>query len=110
MPKDQRLQLLTILDSITKIEKYIASISNAQEFYNDDKTFDAVIMNIIIIGESVSKLEESFKEQHPQIDWFKIKAIRNIAAHDYLGINAEMIWQILQNHISPLKQTIESAI
>jgi uncharacterized protein with HEPN domain len=44
------------------------------------------------------------------IDWIRIKAFRNIVAHDYFGVDAEEVWQIIKNHIPKLKQDIKSLL
>lgn len=53
--------LLTIIDSANKIKNYTKGIKNADSFFEDEKSFDAVMMNFIIMGESVSRLSERFK-------------------------------------------------
>jgi uncharacterized protein with HEPN domain len=65
------------------------------------------MMNFVIIGEVVDKLYEEFKREHPDIEWIKIKGFRNIVAHDYLGIDAEEVWQIIKNKIPSLKSDIK---
>jgi uncharacterized protein with HEPN domain len=51
-----------------------------------------LLTNFVIIGEMVIRLSEDFKNQYPEIEWHKIKGLRNIAAHDYFGIDAEEVW------------------
>ena len=82
----------------------------ADRFYQDKLHFDAVLMNVVNIGESVSRITEDFQKKYNQIEWSKIKALRNIIAHDYLGIDAEEIWQIIQNNIPELKIKIEEIL
>ncbi|MBL7787315.1 MAG: DUF86 domain-containing protein [Chitinophagales bacterium] len=94
--------LLLIVDSCQKIQKFVATIADADVFFEDNKTFDAVLMNFVIIGESVNRLSNEFKTATPHIHWNKIKALRNLVAHDYLGVDAEEIWQIIQNQIPVL--------
>ncbi len=93
------LCLLTIKDSIDKIISFTDSFHNADEFYKDDKSFDDVMMNFVIIGEQTFKLGEKFKEKNPNVEWNKIKAFRNIIAHDYFGVDAEEVWGIIKKHI-----------
>jgi uncharacterized protein with HEPN domain len=51
-----------------------------------------------------SKVSEAMiRETHDQIDWFKMKGFRNIIAHNYFGIDAEEVWQIIQNKLPKLK-------
>lgn len=103
--------ILNMLDSITKIEQYSVKFDNADDFLTDIKSFDATMMNFIIIGEMVDKLSSELKaETENQIDWFKIKGFRNIVAHNYFGIDAEEVWQIIQDNIPDLKNSLQRII
>lgn len=62
-------------------------------------------MNFVVIGESVKRISDGLKFSHPQIEWKKIAAFRNIIAHNYFGVDADEIWDIVQNHVSILKKT-----
>ena len=64
-------------------------------------------MNFIVLGELDGKISEQFKEQHACIDWRKINAFRNVLAHDYFGIYAAEVWEIVQKHIPALKSDLE---
>lgn len=64
-------------------------------------------VNFVVIGEMVEKLSEKFKREHNNIEWIKIKGFRNIVAHDYFGIDAEEVWQIIKNKIPSLKIELE---
>ena len=100
----------SILDSIIKIELYSLKFKSADELYSDSKTFDAILMNFMIIGEMVTKLSEDLKKKHSQVEWWKIKGLRNIVAHDYFGVDAEEIWQIVHQKIPELKTFTKSII
>ena len=73
---------------------------------NDEITFDASLMNFIIIGEMVSKLSDDFKSTHNKTDWNRIKDFRNLVAHDYFGIDAEEVWQIISKDLPKLEKDI----
>jgi len=68
------------------------------------------MMNFVVIGEMVEKISEEFKRGHPAIEWIKIKGFRNIVAHDYFGIDAEEVWQIIKNKLPALKSDINQLI
>ena len=58
------------------------------------------MMNFIVIGEMADKLSDEFIDStEGQIEWFKIRGLRNIIAHNYFGIDAEEIWQIIQDSL-----------
>lgn len=103
--------LLNILEAINKIETYSSKFNNVDDFYNDSISFDATMMNFIVIGEMVEKLSEQLiGETENQIDWFKMKGFRNIIAHNYFGIDAEEVWQIIHGSLKELKHNLESII
>lgn len=102
--------LVNMIDAAEKIEKYVAGFLNADDLFKDSRTFDAILMNFIVIGEMAAKLSEDFKNNHPEIQWWKIKGLRNIVVHDYFGVDAEEIWQIIHNKIPDLKLFIQNKI
>jgi uncharacterized protein with HEPN domain len=92
MSEKDKGNILAIKEAIDKILSFTKDIQNANEFYDDIKTFDAVLMNFVVIGESVVRLSDDFKSNHNYVEWQKIKDFRNIVAHDYFGIDPEDVW------------------
>ena len=74
------------------------------------REFDAVMMNFIVIGEMVLRLSKEFIENHNQIEWFKIMGFRNTIAHNYFGIDAEEVWQILKDDLPQFKISIHEVL
>lgn len=108
--KDQGC-LLNILDAIEKIGTYTSNLKDADEFNNSSLAFDATLMNFILIGEMAEKISEQFRhETNDLFGWSRIKGFRNIIAHNYFGVDAEEVWQIIHTHLPQLKSTIESLI
>jgi len=105
LTKDQHC-IESILEAIDKILEYTSGFNDADEFNEDYRNFDATMMNFVVIGEMIEKLSEDFKNNNPVIEWQKIKGFRNIVAHDYFGIDAEEVWQIIKNKIPKLKEDI----
>ncbi|MEO8232315.1 MAG: HepT-like ribonuclease domain-containing protein [Ignavibacteriota bacterium] len=100
--------IMNMIDSIKKIQDYSEKFKSADGFYNDSISFDASMMNFIVIGEMVEKLSEKFiLETENEIDWFKVKGFRNIIAHNYFGIDAEEVWQIINGSLLSLKHSLE---
>jgi uncharacterized protein with HEPN domain len=93
--KDQHC-LEAIIEATDKILEYTSGFNSADEFDNDHLIFDATMMNFVVIGEMVEKLSEGFKKENSKVEWGKIKGFRNIVAHDYFGIDAEVYWAVGQ--------------
>ncbi len=103
-----QLALMAMFESIEKIQRFTSDLSSWEDLKNDEETFDACLMNFVIIGESVLRLDVHFIETNNQIEWHKIRGFRNLIAHDYFGIDIEEVWDIIQNKIPDLKQFISS--
>ncbi|MBF0240573.1 MAG: DUF86 domain-containing protein [SAR324 cluster bacterium] len=107
--KDKFIYLFDILDSIERINKYVKG-SNYHEFESDDKTQDAVIRQITIIGEASNKIDEELKHQISSIPWHKVIAMRHRMVHDYAGIVLEVVWQTIHEDLATLQNAIQAFI
>ncbi len=94
-----------IIEAIDKIERYTRGI-DFDEWQQDEKTVDAVIRNIEVIGEASSHLPIEIQEQYKDIPWSMMKGIRNIVAHEYFGIDLEIIWKTVKEDLPVLKELL----
>jgi len=101
--------LLNMLDCIDKIKQYSSPFTSADSFWEDNQAFDASLMNFIIIGEMADKLSEELKNAKSEIDWFKNKGFRNILAHNYFGVDAEEVWQIIHKSLPKLEMQLKKS-
>jgi uncharacterized protein with HEPN domain len=110
LSEEDRINLQAIADSIRKIESFIIGIKDGEQFHQDEKTFDSVLMNFVVIGESVNRLSDDFKKSNQEIPWSKIKSFRNLVAHNYFGIDSEEVWQLIHTHLPTLKQYVKNIL
>ncbi|MHC4118393.1 MAG: HepT-like ribonuclease domain-containing protein [Planctomycetota bacterium] len=107
--KDDRLYLIHISECIERIESYVSG-KDKQEFLDSTLLQDAVIRNLQTMAESTQRLSEEGKEQGSEIDWLKIAGFRNVLVHDYLGIDVERVWNIIEKDLFVLKAAIEKML
>lgn len=110
MSENTLVNLKMLMEAIEKIENYSSGFNCGDDFYHDSKSFDATMMQFVVIGEVVLRLDDDYKTAHSNIPWQKIKDFRNIIAHDYFGIDADEIWEIIQTKLIPLKSDISKLI
>lgn len=86
------------------------------EFLNDRKTQQAVIWNILVIGEAATNLLKeygSFVGRFPDIPWKSMKGMRNRMAHGYFDINLDVVWDTvhlsLPDLLEHLPEVLEAA-
>ncbi len=99
--KDDRLYLVHIKESIERVEEYIAQ--GKEVFRNDRKGQDAVLRNLHTLTESAMRLSDDVKAACPEVDWRGIAAFRNVVVHDYLGLDWDQIWLIVERDLPSLK-------
>ena len=107
--RDFILYLEDMLLSMERIEEYIGSL-DFEAFKTNYLVVDAVVRNLEIIGEASKNVPESLKEECPEVPWGKMYGLRNLIAHEYFGVDYEMIWQIAKNNLPENKIDIEKIL
>lgn len=94
--KNEKLYLVHIIEASAKIVSYLPA--SVVEFEKNEMAQDAIIKHLANITESASNLEKMSKAAYPDIPWEKIRGMRNILAHDYLGdLSHEEVWKAVRN-------------
>ena len=104
MTRDQ-VYLRHILESIERIDSY-ASVGK-EEYLKNTHWQDAIIRNFEVIGEVSKRLSEEFKKRNAQVPWRSISGLRNVLIHDYLGVDLNAVWQVIENDLPGLKKTVQ---
>ncbi len=107
--KDDRLYLIHITECIERIESYIGG-KDKQQFLDSTLIQDAIIRNLQTLAESTQRLSDASKETISGIDWFKIAGFRNVLVHDYLGVDIERVWNILEKDLPALKKALKKTL
>ncbi len=102
--KDDELYLRHILEAVERVLEYTSS--GRESFRSDLKTQDAVIRNLQVIGEASKKISAEMRERNPQIPWRNMAGMRDRVVHDYFGVSLEIVWDIVENHLLPLRDGI----
>ncbi len=107
--REIKLWLIDIRDAVDHIKSFVEGLDFGA-FDANAVVKHAVLHNLMIIGEAVSKLPESIKEKYPTIPWREVKGFRNYVVHEYFGLDADIIWQIIQADLTPLRDEISRII
>ena len=105
MPRDSSVYLEDILGAIRKIHRYTHDLPQ-EAFAADDKTVDAVVRNLEVIGDAVKPVPADLRATQPGVEWQKIAGLRDILIHQYFGVDADILWDIVQTKLP----TLESAV
>lgn len=111
-PENDLVYTLTVLEAAGKIKIYCSAFSNASDFFfaNDQLNFNASLLLLATIGDHVAKISEDNKNKYSHIPWKKIKSLRNRVVHDYVGVDYDIVFEILTNEIPDLTNAIENLV
>ncbi len=106
MPRDYRVFLDDILEASGKVLGYTAGFSYEQ-FAADQKTVEAVVWNLQIIGEATKNIPEEIRSHYPEVPWRDMAGLRDIIVHQYFGIKLDVIWKIIQNDLPRVRDSVQ---
>ncbi len=109
MHRSYTLYLEDIIESANNIQNYVGNMSY-QELIGDRMRLDAIVRNFEIIGEASSKIPQDIRDKYPFIEWRKIADLRNILAHEYFGIDYEIMWEIIKDKLPDLQKGIKTIL
>ncbi|SDF24142.1 Uncharacterized conserved protein, contains HEPN domain [Methanolobus vulcani] len=102
---EYRLFLTDIIEAIDEIEEFTSGI-DFSEFLNDRKTQKAVVKNIEVIGEAAKNVPDEIKTSYAYIPWRVIAGMRDRLAHGYFGIDYAIVWDVVDNRLLGLRDSI----
>lgn len=95
MQREPKVFLEDIYYAVVKIEKYSKGLSY-EDFCDNELVADAVIKNILVIGEASKNIPEEMRIMHPHIEWRKMTGMRDMMIHGYFSINYRIVWMLLR--------------
>jgi uncharacterized protein with HEPN domain len=109
LKRTERLYLTDILEAIGRIEKYVENITLA-DFSRNIMVVDAVIRNFEIIGEAAKQISAKTKKENPQVQWREMAGMRDKLAHEYFGVDTEILWKTAKLRLPTLKPQVEELL
>ena len=109
MPRREwKLYVQDILQAMAKIERFTTGM-NLASFTSDEKTVDAVLRNIAVIGEAARHVPEDVQRRHPAVPSAEMRAIRNVV-HEYFGVSLPILWHTVNSDLPPLVPLLEEVL
>ena len=106
--RTDRLRLLDAIEQIELISSF--SVRGREAFFNDLVVQSAVLHRLALLGEACRGVSRELREAHPEIPWPQIVGFRNAIVHEYFGIDLELVWEIVAEHIGTLGTQLNSVV
>ena len=106
--KDDRVYLLHIKECLDDIAEFVRG--GRDSFLNDKLVRNATLRSLQILAESATRLSNDIKTHHPEIPWRKIHGFRNILVHDYLGLDYESVWLVIETSLPQLGSVVRKLL
>lgn len=103
------LLLADIMERVERIERHVAGM-DLKAFLKDEKTIDAVVRNLEVIGEAANRMPLAFRTEHAEVPWRRIVGLRNRVIHAYFEVDLELVWEIVCNELPTLKSQVRGVV
>ena len=107
--RDWKFRIQDILDAVGKVGEYTQGM-DFKSFTEDRKTVDAVVRNLIIIGEAAIQIPEEVCARHPEVPWYEMRGMRNFIVHEYFKASDKIIWDTVQVDLPLLPALLENIL
>lgn len=107
MSRDEIMYLQDIAENCKKILRFTEGFTQP-DLIQDEKTYDAVVRNLEIIGEAAKHIPENLRKQLPDIEWRKAAGLRDMLAHAYFGIDNDILWDVVQNKVPQIAKVVDA--
>jgi uncharacterized protein with HEPN domain len=102
-----------IAEAIDRATGYLRVVPDLEAFQKNQQVQDAVVRNIEIIGEAVSKIygvAPDFIRQHSGLPWAQMRGMRNLAIHEYFFVDLGIVWNTVKKDFPKLKEQIDDLL
>lgn len=98
----------TMLECIEKVFIYSSPFDNVEDFIwaNDQQNYNATWGLLLAVGEESKRLESELKAKYKQIPWRNIAGMRDFLAHDYRGIDYDLVYEVIHVNLPELKSVL----
>ena len=103
-----RLRLMNAIDQVELIRAF--SERGREAFFSDMLVQSAILHRLALLGEACRTLSPGLREAHPEIPWAQIIAFRNVAIHEYFGVDLDLVWAIVADHVDSLGASLDSIL
>ena len=105
LPRD-----LVYVGHMLDMAKKAISKTQSRSAYDADENLRLALTHLIQIGEAGRQVSRGFSDRHPEIPWADIVGMRHKVVHDYLGVDEDIVWQVVTEDLPTLVRALEPIV
>lgn len=109
LEREWRFYISDMVGFAEKVVLYTDGLDQ-EKFVASGLNYDATVHNLILLGEAATHVPDKVRTFAKEIDWKQIVGTRNRLIHGYLGINDDIVWDIIRNEIPVLITQLEALL
>ncbi len=103
------LYIQDIVENMRDAEEFVQGM-NYEQFLRDKRTVNAVLPSLQVIGEAAKRVSAEVRERYPEVPWREMAVMRDKITHDYLDVDAEIVWRVLTESILQIRPRLERVL
>ncbi|MEO5345752.1 MAG: DUF86 domain-containing protein, partial [Magnetococcus sp. YQC-9] len=102
MSREWRYFLRDIVEAGARIRGYTDPVTR-DDFLVNRQLFDAVVFNLLIVGEAIKHVLDAVKREMPEVEWSMVARFRDLVAHHYFALDPDLVWEIATDRMAVLE-------
>ncbi|MDL2344544.1 DUF86 domain-containing protein [Deinococcus sp. MIMF12] len=105
--KRWRWRVHDLLRALDRVTAYTGG-RTLTTFLADEQAQDAVLHNLLRLGEGTKYIPQSVQDRTPGVPWPRLRDIRNLLAHDYFGVDPRLVWHTARVELPALRPALQA--
>jgi len=107
--RDPRLYLEDMRDACARIAEH-RGYGDREAALGNRKTRDAILWNLLVLGEAAKQIPPDVAERHPKVEWRRISAFRDVLAHGYFGLDDDILWDVINTKVPHVQASLDEIL